>query len=297
MTERLRCSVVIPTYNRVDLLRLTLDALARQTLPTAEFEVLIADDGSSDGTEQMVKEYDNRLNLRYLYQPDEGYRAAKARNLGISHASADILVMLDSGVIPHSGALAAHVASHEQADGPVAVCGYVFCFNEDNEDGALITSSLDPTDPDGAIAMMTERKQWLDIREEFYEKYGDDFSGLPAPWLVFWGCNVSARTEQVRRVGMYDEWFRTWGAEDVELAYRLFRDGAKFVLNRDAAAMHWPHEKSYAQNMEAVAGNYRYFAEKYGTPITQLVVDNHFFVINDIIRDRGLPSCEQFLAA
>ncbi|MGW2488610.1 PIG-L family deacetylase [Streptomyces sp. NPDC001606] len=290
------CSVVVPTYNRAGLLRLTLESLTRQTLPSDAFEVLVADDGSTDDSAEVAAGFGDRLRLRYLRQDDLGYRVAAARNLGLAHATAPVTVFVDSGVILHSGALAAHVDSHRDPAGPVAVCGYVYCFNEDNEDGALIERAIDYADPDATMAQLAGQGRWLDIREEFYAKYGDDFAALPAPWLVWWTCNVSARTEQLRAVGGFDEAYRSWGAEDVDLSYRLHRAGARFVLNRAAAAIHVPHPKSYHANMRAVAGNYRYFAEKYDTPITRLVPDHHFFEINDLVAERGLPSCPEYLA-
>jgi len=135
---------------------------------------------------------------------------------------------------------------------------------------------------------LRDQGRWLDIREEFYDKYGDDFGDLPAPWLMFWTCNVSAPLEQVRAVGGFDEAYRSWGVEDVDLSYRLHHAGVRFVLNRDACAIHVPHPKSYHDNMVSAAGNYRHFAAKYDTPTAHLLVDNHFFVINDIIRERNL---------
>ncbi|MEU4685372.1 PIG-L family deacetylase [Streptomyces xinghaiensis] len=290
-------SVVVPTYNRAGLLRHTLDSLTRQTLPAARFEVLVVDDGSTDDTARLVTEYEDRLTLRYFAHPDEGYRVARARNTGITNARGGVCVLVDSGVLLHSGALRAHLDSHAASDRPVAVCGYVFCFNEDNEDGAEIERAIDYADPDSFMAGLRSERRWLDIREEFYEKYGEDFAALPAPWLVWWTCNVSARTEQLRSVGLFDDAYRAWGAEDVDLSYRLHRDGAVFVMNRDACAVHVPHSKSYTENMRSVAANYRYFASKYGTPITSLVDGNHFFAINDIIRERGLPGCAEHLAA
>jgi glycosyltransferase involved in cell wall biosynthesis len=284
----MKLSVVVPTYNRSGLLRYTLDALARQTVPREQFEVLVVDDGSTDDTKQVVDGYHDRLNLSYFFQEDEGYRVAKARNVGVAHARGEICVFVDSGVLPHSGTLAAHLDSHAGSPVPLAVSGYVYCFNENNEDGELIARTIDYDDPDTTIAKLAAEGTWLDIREEFYAKYGDDFGDLPAPWLMFWTCNASARTDQIRRVGMFDEWYRSWGAEDVDLSYRLHHDGARFLVNRRASSIHCPHPKSYQENMDAVAGNYRYFAGKYGTPVAQLVVGNHFHVINDIIRERGL---------
>lgn len=289
-------SVVVPTYNRQRLLRLTLESLTRQSLPADAFEVLVVDDGSTDGSAEVAAEFADRLRLRYLYQEDRGYRVAAARNLGLAHAAGEVTVFVDSGVLLHSGAVAAHLASHRAAGAPVAVCGYVYCFNEDNEDGAQIERAIDYADPDATMAELRAEGRWLDIREEFYARYGDDFGDLPAPWLVYWTCNVSARTERLRAVGGFDEAYRAWGAEDVDLAYRLHRAGDRFVLNRDAAAIHVPHPKSYADNMRSAAANYRYFAEKYDTPVTRLVPDQHFFLINDLIRDRELPSCAAYLA-
>jgi glycosyltransferase involved in cell wall biosynthesis len=294
-----KCSVIIPTYNRMELLCHTLESLTRQTLPGDEFEVLVVDDGSSDGTASMVRGFQDRLRLRYFFQEDEGWRVSKARNVGIANADGDVCVFIDSGLLLHSGCLAAHVATHGSAAGPVAICGYVYGFNLDNEAAGLIELDLDVRDPDGTIELLAKKRQWLDVREVFYAKYGDDFGDLPAPWVVFWTCNVSARTEQVRLVGAFDEAFRSWGGEDLDLGYRLYLAGARLVLDRRASAIHLPHHKKYQVNEELAAVNYRYMANKYGTPISQLLPrfpDINPFTINDVIRERGLPGCVEYLA-
>ncbi len=288
------CSVIVPTYNRRQLLRQTLLSLTRQSMTRETFEVLVVDDGSSDNSVAEITAFANQLNLRYFYQPDEGYRVALARNIGIRHANAPICVFIDSGVIAHSNCLQAHIESH-QAFKPAAVIGYVYGFNEDNEDAEQIEAQINITDIDATIDNFRQQARWLDLREEFYAKYGDNIGELPAPWLMYWTCNVSATTEQLRNIGMFDEAFRSWGGEDIDLAYRLHRDGAYFILNRAAESIHHPHPKSYQQNMATVASNYRYFAKKYGTPITALIPDNHFLPINEMIRTRGLPSCEDYL--
>src|ERR1700677_2333340 len=147
MSRPLKCSVIIPTYNRALLLSHTLDSLTRQSLPADEFEVLVVDDGSSDETSVVVEGYSTRLNLRYFFREDEGWRIARARNVGIANAAADVCVLLDSGLLAHSGCLAAHVASHEESPVPVAVCGYVYGFNVGNEDGDAIAKAIDYSDP------------------------------------------------------------------------------------------------------------------------------------------------------
>ncbi|MEV5985834.1 glycosyltransferase [Streptomyces sp. NPDC052051] len=293
MTIPPACTVVVPTYNRSALLRHTLDSLCRQRLAAHDsFEVIVSDDGSTDDTAQLVAEYRDRLDIRHLFQEDEGYRVAKARNAGIAYARSRVCVFVDSGVILRSGALAAHLAAHRQTSTPAAVIGYVLCFNEGNEDGDEITKSLDFADPDASFAEFTAGHRWPDIREDYYARYGEDLDALTAPWLMWWTCNASASTELLRETGGFDEAYRSWGAEDVDLGYRLREAGARFVLRRDAAAIHVPHPKSYEDNMRSAAANYRYFAEKYDTPVARLVPDHHFHEIEDILRSRGLADGE-----
>ena len=293
------CTVVVPTYNRRRLLELTLDSLDKQNLPRDRFEVLVVDDGSSDGTAEMVRGFEDRLDLRYFFQPDEGYRVARARNVGIRNARGEICVFVDTGVLLHSEALSAHMASHEAAAEPLALNGYVFCFNLDNEDAALIRKFVDVDDVDTTIAAMARAGAWPDLREDFYTRYTDDFGHVPAPWLMHWGCHCSARTEQLRSVGGYDEEFRQWGGEDLDLAYRLRRDGARFAVNRAASSIHYPHDKDHSDNAKSALHNYRYIARKYRTPITRLlteVPEIDFGTLNEVIQERGLPSCADYAA-
>jgi glycosyltransferase involved in cell wall biosynthesis len=290
MTGTPRCSVIIPTYNRMELLRYTLESLARQTLPTDEYEVLVVDDGSSDATASVVRGFRDRLDVRYFFQPDEGWRVAKARNVGIVNARADKCVFIDSGVLAHSGCLAAHVETLDTA-GPVAVCGYVYCFDVDDADGEQMRHDIDVGDPDGTIARLAAERRWLDVREMFYEQYTDEFSDLPAPWVIYWSCNVSAHTADLRGAGLFDEAFRAWGVEDMDLAYRLHRRGVRFVLDRRASAIHYPHYKNWEENESGAVGNWRHFVDKHRSPITDLLLQSpeiHPFNINDIIRERGL---------
>lgn len=299
MRHPVRCSVIVPTYNRARLLGYTLESLARQDLPTDLFEVLVVDDGSSDATEEVARGYAARLDLHYFFQPDEGFRVAAARNVGISQASGDICLFVDSGVLLRSDCVREHLASHDSVDEPAAVSGYVFCFNLGNEDAAQISEFIDVAEPDASIDALRRQRRWLDIREAFYTKYSDDFHAVPAPWYVYWTCNASARTDQVRAVGMFDENFRRWGGEDIDLGYRLHRAGARFFVNRAASALHHPHEKAYDELADSALDNYRYIARKYGTPITSLLSVEptiSYLAINDLIREWRLPGCAEFLA-
>ena len=281
------CSVIVPTYNRSQLLAHTLESLCNQTLPAPMFEVLVIDDGSSDDTAEVVETFSGRLQIKYWFQEDRGYRVAAARNIGIKQAQAAICVFVDSGVLVVADFLHQHISSHLM-NPDAAVTGYVFGFNEDNEDAVAIRSMIDVDDVDQSVASMRQAGHHLDIRESFYQRYGEQLSILPAPWVMYWTCNVSARKDRLLDAGLFDEHFTSWGAEDIDLAYRLFQGGSQFVLNRQAAAIHYPHDKSYESNMASAAGNYQYFARKYNNPICDLVPDHHFDDINDIILEKKL---------
>ena len=83
-------SVVIPTYNRIELLKRSIDSVINQTIKPSE--IIIVDDGSNDGTEAMVKKkYDS---LKVIKQKNKG--ASAARNSGIKASSGELICFLDS---------------------------------------------------------------------------------------------------------------------------------------------------------------------------------------------------------
>ena len=111
----MRISVVITTYNRPDALSLVLRALAAQT--AGEFEVLIADDGSTPETAEMLARLTPELNfpLRHVLQPDDGFRAPMARNRASAVATGDYIVFLDGDCLP----LTDFIFQHRRLAAPV----------------------------------------------------------------------------------------------------------------------------------------------------------------------------------
>jgi len=180
----MRCTVIIPTYNRAELLSLTLQSLLVQDLGTEDFEVMVIDDGSSDHTAEVVNQFVGKLYICYFYQADEGYRVAKARNVGIKAATSPVCILIDSGILLSSECLRAHCVLHESATEPLAVCGYVYGFNEDNEDAEIIRQEIDPHHVDETLERLQHAGKHLDLREEFYAKYGDKFNYLRPAELI-----------------------------------------------------------------------------------------------------------------
>lgn len=96
-------SVIIPTYNRADRLKIALESLCSQTF--SDFEVIVCDDGSTDNTKEIVDSFRNRLELKYIWQQNWG-GPAKPRNAGIKNSTGEWICFLDSDDFWYSEKLA-----------------------------------------------------------------------------------------------------------------------------------------------------------------------------------------------
>ncbi|MCL5996870.1 MAG: glycosyltransferase [Chloroflexi bacterium] len=111
-------SVIVPTYNRKDSLRAVLAALEMQIYPLDRLEVIVIDDGSSDGTAEIADEK-FEINLRYIRQTNQG--AAVARNRGANEANGAILFFLDDDIAVVPEFISAIVEAHQQHDRLIAI--------------------------------------------------------------------------------------------------------------------------------------------------------------------------------
>lgn len=138
-------SVIIPTHNQAERLRLVLCSLRRQTLAAQHFEVVVVDDGSSDRTAAVTAEM-GMANLRVVsLWPNQGRN--RARNRGAAEARGELLVFLDGDALPAPDLLERYVeASH--CRGPRAVfCGFQRClpdleFLQDPQTGAVVANEV-----------------------------------------------------------------------------------------------------------------------------------------------------------
>ncbi|WP_405461426.1 glycosyltransferase [Streptomyces sp. NBC_00101] len=272
MAGDLLAAVVIPTYNRAELLRGTLDALAAQRPPDGGgFEVVVADDGSTDDTPAVVGEFTDRLRVRYGFQPDRGFRAAAARNLGARLTSAPVLVFLDAGVRPGPGFVRAHLAA--QAGGTRAVAGYTYGYQPDMD-----TDQLDGLADDSralAPAELVRRHgcsdELRDVRHSAFERFGFDLTTAVVPWQWFWSVNCSVLAADFWAAGGFDEDYRTWGGEDLDLGYRLHRGGTAFTVSQEAWALDTPHKRSLGDDLASNAANMGMLVDKHPEPVTELL--------------------------
>jgi validoxylamine A glucosyltransferase len=238
-------SVVIPTYNRQELLRNTLESLAAQRFDLNLIQVIISDDGSSDATADVSRSFAGKLRLEYHFQPDEGFRLAEARNNGARLATAPVVIFLDTGVLAGPDLVSAHLAEHRSqpygVHGP-AVLGYTYGYNI-FEPYQGLEEILARCTPSEAHDLLRDEAGFRDMRHREFERFEFDLSRMLTPWVLFWNMNMSVRTADFRAVGGFDQAFRSWGGEDVDLGWRLASHGVHFVLSREAWAIESPHER------------------------------------------------------
>jgi glycosyltransferase involved in cell wall biosynthesis len=211
-------SVVIPTYNRLDTLAHVIPTLLAQDLPPGDFEVLVCDSMSTDGTKEYLAGVSaEHPNVRHLPGPYSG-RAA-ARNAGIDAARGEVVLFNDADILASPDLLSQHLR-HHRAQRKIAVVGWEVQVKDLDE----YAYKRDHPDARGSLHKPTRKR---------------------LPWLYFLTGNASVRREDLMRVGRFDEDFTGYGHEDLELGYRLERAGVSILYEPRAVNYHCqdvPHD-------------------------------------------------------
>ena len=271
----IKVSVVIPTYNRCDLLAKTLNQFTRQRMPAGEFEIIVADDGSSDDTEAVTKSFSDRLRMKYTFQEDLGFRAGAARNSGARLAAAPVLVFADTGAMVGPDFLRHHLAAH--GEGGVAsrhaILGYAYNWNPAMlEPLPGLVDALSTLPPEEVVELFKDNHDFLDDRHIYLEERDFDLSCYFIPWSLFISLNFSVPAADFWAVGGFDEEFRGWGFEDLELGRRLFRHGLSFRMSREAWVVEWPHGRDRIENLQEAIVNIERFLRKHHDPSTEILL-------------------------
>ena len=216
--DRKSLSIIIPTYNRRDILAKALAALLGQLGPGGGREIIVVDDGSTDGTSEYFKpgRPGAAAGVRYFRQPNRG--PAAARNLGISEAAGEVLLFLGDDTLASPGLLDRHAAWHAANPDPAhALLGYV-TWAKDLE--------------------TTPFMEWLEDGGPQFS-YGSLADGAEAdPSRFFYTSNVSVKRSFVLGRALFDEEFRYAAFEDIELGGRLKTLGLRLYFDRGALAWH-----------------------------------------------------------
>lgn len=229
MQQAQTISVVITTYNRPDALEAVVLACFHQD--DKNFEIIIADDGSTANTRDTVERLraQSPVPLQHVWQPDAGFRAAMARNRGTLAAAGDYIIFLDGDCVPQRDFIARHRALARRG---YLVSGSRILLSQSLTERALreridvaampLAERLRMRLHGDMNKVLQTMLRWPDIGRE-RKKFS---------WRRIKSCNLAVWKDDLVKVNGFDESFTGWGHEDSDLVVRLFHAG---VLRKDGA--------------------------------------------------------------
>ena len=196
-----KISVLIPTYNRREILARTLDRLFAQDFPSQDYEVVVTDDGSVDGTLSYLRSLKAPCVLRVVEHGSNRGQAA-ARNSAFRVSQGELILFIDDDELCEPGLFKAHIAAH--SGDPMRVVR-----------GASLVA------PDSPATLAGDRMRAQAERQFAGRRAGE------IPWHQGGGPNTFLAASLLRACGGFDEnMFRM--VEDPDLAFRLWKIGAHF---------------------------------------------------------------------
>lgn len=214
-------SIIVSTYNRPDALRMVLLALAEQD--NREFEVIVADDGSTTDTRLMIEELRPQLNypLHHIWQADDGFRAAAARNKAVVVSQGKYLIFLDGDCVPLNFFVKHHL---HLAETQYFVTGNRVLLKKSFTQDILTTSEpvYNWSSLDWLLARCCGRcNRFLPfVRLPLPRKWRQKWQGVKT-------CNLGMFKEDFLAVNGFDERYCGWGYEDSDLVIRLLKSEIK----------------------------------------------------------------------
>lgn len=197
------CSVIVPTYNRQATLRQTLAALATQV--DADYEVIVVDDGSMDGTSEIVAHA--FPTVRLIRQPNRG--PAAARNHGIQESTGEIIAFTDDDCVPPADWLARICDGYARYPEVAGVGGYL------EPPRAILNDNI-----------FARYEQYV-ARSLYGVADHEVVGGFECP--AGGTNNMSYRRTILEQIGGFDETFPYAAGEDADLKWRICQTGAQLL--------------------------------------------------------------------
>ncbi|MDY6993816.1 MAG: glycosyltransferase family 2 protein [Pseudomonadota bacterium] len=226
-------SIIVTTYNRPDALARVLWALAAQT--QQDFEVIIADDGSTPMTRALIQALRPQLPypLKHFWQEDKGFRAARARNQALALTAGSYLIFLDGDCVPRTDFVAQH---HHLAEIGWFVVGQRILLSE-----RFTAQILKPLTPTGRLQQQRDNIGAWSVHHWLKPYLRQDINRLlpllplpypfrkrrPQQWQGAQTCNLGVWHQDIVNINGFNEAFQGWGHEDAELVVRLVRQNIR----------------------------------------------------------------------
>src|SRR5664280_2768383 len=215
----MKIAVIVTTYNRPDALALALEGYLSQK--DKDFELMVADDGSTIETEKIITYYQkkNLINIRHVWQEDKGFRDAAIRNRAIAETSADYVIFSDGDCVPLPDFVGQHKYLAEKnwfVAGSRILLSSVFTLNVLKEQIPVYNWGMN---------------QWITARIKKDINRLSPFISLPISnllrkvtpnsWNGVMTCNMAVSRKDLIKVNGFNEDYVGWGLEDSDLVIRL----------------------------------------------------------------------------
>jgi cellulose synthase/poly-beta-1,6-N-acetylglucosamine synthase-like glycosyltransferase len=227
-------SVIIPVYNAVRALELVLAGYSRQSF--GEFDVWIADDGSGPAVREFVETSVRQVpfRLRYVYQPDEGFRRSSILNLAVRQSDTGYLIFADGDCIPHRNFVRGH---WERRGAGTVLCGRRVHLAQGLSEALtapdVVSGALERITPGRLIDALLGRGGHWDEGIQIRNRLVHEWVNYKEPTIL--GSNFSLGRPLLEEVNGFNEDFVGYGGEDTELEYRLRLAGARLGWVRHLA--------------------------------------------------------------
>lgn len=235
-------SLIVSTYNWPEALEKCIQRVLKQThLPN---EILIADDGSGDATQETIEKLkrSSPVPIVHVWHPDNGFRLSAIRNKAIAQAQFDYIIQIDGDIIMDEEFIKDHLALSQKN---AFLCGSRVLLSQAYSAQLLNQATIDNLNkfkfPLGSILNS--------LRIPFLSKIMADRYKKNKPRALR-GCNMSFWKKDLLTVNGYNEDIQGWGSEDAELAIRLINNGIKKrFLKFGAIAYHIFHKENNKDNL------------------------------------------------
>lgn len=263
-------SLIIPTYNKLSRLKLTLESLKNQTLDKSMYELILVDDSSADGTEEYVQLQKSILDINFKYiRHEKNVGRAGSRNTGIMNCTGNYLVFSDDDCIMCPRFLESHYRNMQEGyavHGAIWNLSYLKFF-QDPTKGILYREFHN-------VNVKTLKKKCISLQDvinhfELIEKSAKKtkfemqvekalfYENSMFPWIASTGGNIALFAEDIKKIEMFDENLgKQWGAEDIEMGYRLHKYGIRFKYVNEAAVYHIDHYRRNSTELSELAIGY-----------------------------------------
>jgi glycosyltransferase involved in cell wall biosynthesis len=220
---RMRVSLVIATYNWPEALRLVLLSVQNQSI--IPYEVIIADDGSTNKTNDIINLFRSKLPIKHIWQEDNGFQKTLILNKAISRAKGDYIIQIDGDIIIHYDFIKEHIHHSRKRQ---FIHGSRVFLNKQISDQSIKKDKIQ-----FSIFQKGIKNRFNGFNNNFlsliFSQKKQDLKGAR-------GCNFSFWKEDFIQVNGYNEEMVGWGKEDTELSVRMINSGVikkqvKFNVN------------------------------------------------------------------